>query len=58
MGEYVVVEFTAVGFGKSMGNYEVEGLWLCKYSNDEIVEVTMHMNSAIVKKAFEDNSSE
>jgi len=56
MGEYVIVEFTALGFGKTIGNYEVEVLWLCKYRNDEIVEITMYMDSATVKKAFEDNS--
>lgn len=55
MGDLAVVEFMSSGTGKNGSFYEVEVLWLCKYRGEEIVEITMYMDSATMKKGFDEN---
>ena len=53
-GNSFVVEMAATSVTTAGTDYEMDLCWICRYENGKIVEVKFYMDSALMKKVFEE----
>src|ERR1700735_3114756 len=54
-GDWAVVELHSLATAKTGLRFDNRYCWVCRFSNDKIVEVRAYLDSALVARLFEEN---